>query len=50
MMWELVIIWDDGQKDISTYTTEHEAEKAAQGMRMAFGSQIQWTGVRRARA
>ena len=49
MMWELVIIWDNGDKDIYEYNTEHEAENAAQGMRKAFGYQIQWAGIRRAR-
>lgn len=48
-MWELVVIWDNSDKDIYKYNTEQEAENAAQGMRKAFGTQIQWAGVRRAR-
>lgn len=48
-MWELVIIWNDGQKETTTYKTEHDAENAAKGYKTAFGNQIQWAGVRRAR-
>ena len=48
-MWKLVVIWDNGDKDIYEYSTEQEAENAAQGMRTAFGHQIRWAGVRRAK-
>ena len=48
-MYELVVIWSTGEKEVYTYHTEDRAEKAAQDMKMAFGSQISWTGVRRAK-
>lgn len=46
--WELVIIWETGDidKDIYEYETKEEAEKAMNGMRMAFGKQISWSCVR----
>lgn len=46
-MFELIIIWDTGDKDIYTYETQEEAEIIAQGYRTAFGNQISWTGTRR---
>lgn len=45
-MYELVIIWSTGEKDVYQYTTREEAEKAELGMRMAFGNQIEWSGIR----
>lgn len=45
-MYELVIIWCTGEKDIHGYPTREEAEKAELGMRTAFGSQISWSGIR----
>jgi len=48
-MWELIVIWDDGQKDVMAYCTEKEAEEAGKGYRMAFGRQISWIGIRRAK-
>lgn len=44
-MYELVIIWDNGDKDVYEYSTLEEAEKAELGMRTAFGNQIEWTGI-----
>lgn len=47
-MFELIIIWDDGRKDIcGGYADQETAETAGQGMRMAFGNQIAWYGVRK---
>lgn len=48
VMWELVIVWDSGEKQVFCYSTEDEAEKSGRGMKMAFGNQIQWYGTRRA--
>lgn len=45
-MYELVVIWVDGSKEIHTYETKEKAEKAGNGYKMAFGNQIQWVGVR----
>lgn len=46
-MYELVIIWSNGDKDVYTYATEEEAEQGGRGMVMALGSQVAWCGVRR---
>ena len=47
MYYELIVIWDDGKKDIHPYEREHDAEMTAENMKMTFGDQIQWVGVRR---
>lgn len=47
-MYKLIVIWETGEKQVYAYKTEAEAEKAAQGFRMAFGKQVEWTGVTRA--
>lgn len=44
-MYELIIIWSTGEKEVYQYTTREEAEKTELGMRMAFGNQISWTGI-----
>ena len=44
-MYELVIVWDTGEKEVFTYNTEEEAEKAGEGYKTAFGQQI-WYCVR----
>ena len=46
-MWELVIVWSNGDKDVYQYGTREEAEEAESGMGTAFGNQIAWTGIRR---
>lgn len=46
MKYEVVVIWDDGRKDVYEYGTKEKAENIAQGYKMAFGNQIAWTGVR----
>lgn len=48
-MWELVIIWGNGDKNVYRYRTEQDAVKGQKSMQMAFGGQIQWAGVRKAR-
>ena len=45
-MYELVIIWSDGDKAVYEYDTEQAAENGAANMRRAFGSQIEWAGIR----
>ena len=45
-MKELVIIWTDGSKNTYTYKNREEAEEADRNMRMAFGNQIAWSGIR----
>ena len=44
--YELVVVWDDGGKDVYRYTSREEAEKAGEGMEMANGNQIKWWCVR----
>ena len=44
-MYELIIIWSTGEKEVYQYTTREEAEKTELGMRTAFGNQIEWTGI-----
>lgn len=46
MEYELVIVWDNGDKDIYVYPTQQKAEEAEDGMRMALGNQISWSCVR----
>lgn len=47
MAYELVLIWDTGEKEIYEYRTEEEAIQTAVNMKKAFGNQIAWTGTRR---
>lgn len=46
-MYELIVIWSTGEKDVYDYETREEAEKGAKNMKMAFGNQVQWTGIDR---
>lgn len=47
-MYELVIIWSDGGRQIyGGYDTEQDAEDAGAGMKIALGNQIQWYCTRR---
>ena len=48
-MFELVVIWENGEKDIFTYQTREKAEKAGQGMQTALGKQIAFYCVRNAK-
>lgn len=45
-MFELVVVWYDGTKDVYDYDKRADAERAELGMRVALGTQIQWSGVR----
>ena len=48
-MYELVIIWETGEKEVcGGYPTEERAEHAGREMKKVFGNQIAWTGARRA--
>lgn len=42
---ELVIIWDDGEREVYEYQTIDEAEETMNNMRIVFGEQISWMGV-----
>lgn len=48
-MYELIIIWADGDKNAYPYQTEEEARQGERNMRMAFGNQVSWAGVRKSR-
>lgn len=44
--FELVVVWETGETDVYGYDTREKAEAVGSGMKMAFGNQIQWHGVR----
>lgn len=47
-MFELVIIWNDGNKEVyGGYCNYDDAMTAGDNMHMVFGDQIQWYGVRK---
>lgn len=46
--FELVVIWETGEKEVHAYATEEEARTAGNGYKMAFGNQISWIGTRKA--
>lgn len=46
-MYELVIIWENGDKDIYEYDTQERADRAGAEMKFAFGRQISWYGTRK---
>ena len=48
MRYELVIVWETGEKEITQFATKDEAESAGRGMKMAFGEQV-WYCVRERR-
>ncbi len=43
--FELIIIWDTGEKTIESFDTYAAALQAEKNMYMAFGRQISWTGI-----
>ena len=47
-MYELVIVWNDGNKEIYAYGNRTEAEEGKRNMEIAFGSQV-WCCVREKR-
>ena len=48
MKYEVIVIWETGEKEIYSYITEEEAETSCKGLKMAFGGQISWIGTRKA--
>ena len=48
-MWELIVVWSNGEKNVYEYRTEQDAVKGQKSMRMAFGGQISWAGIRERR-
>lgn len=47
MDYELIVLWDDGSKDIWNYATLEEVEQAVQNMKFARGKQVAWYEARR---
>lgn len=45
MIYELIVIWDTGEKETYDYETLDAARQGEANMRMAFGCQIAWTGI-----
>ena len=44
-MFDLVIVWETGEKEVYTYATREDAEKGKANFEKAFGSQV-WACVR----
>ena len=49
MEYELIVIWCTGEKEIYGYSNKSEAETGESNMKMAFGNQVSWTGIREKR-
>ncbi len=47
MIYELIIIWKTGEKEVNSYASIEKAEEAERGYKTAFGNQISWTGIRK---
>ena len=47
MTYELIVIWETGEKETCLYDSREKAEQAANGYKMAFGNQVSWTGINR---
>ena len=47
MKYELIVIWETGEKEIFGYATEEEAQVAGNGYSVAFGNQVAWVGIRK---
>ena len=45
MIYDLIVCWDDGNKDTFTFTSERSAEIAEQGFKKAFGDQVVFTCI-----
>ena len=48
-MFEVVLIWFDGDKEIYSYSTQEKADRTCREMKNVFGNQISWIGVREVR-
>ena len=44
-MYELIIIWSTGDRNVYQFEDRERAEETEKGMRAAFGEQIAWTGI-----
>ena len=50
MKYELIIIWDTGEKATHIYNTYRKALEAEKNFKMVFGRQISWMGINEKRA
>ena len=48
-MWELVIIWASGEKEVVEYDSRQRATQGGRNYEMAFGTQVSWWCVREKR-
>lgn len=49
MKYEVIVIWNTGEKETNTYNSLEKAEEIEKGYKMAFGRQIAYTGIREVR-
>ena len=47
MKYELIVIWETGEKEIFEYATEEEAQESCNDFRKIFGNQVAWAGIRK---
>ncbi len=45
MRYELIIIWESGEKEVYSYDSKEKAKKIEEGYKIVFGNQISWTGI-----
>lgn len=43
--YELIVIWDTGEKETHEYSSKEEAEKIEQGFHRVFGKQVEFTCI-----
>ena len=46
-VYELVVIWDTGEKEVYEHMTEEEAQGSLKHLQFVFGNQISWMGIRK---
>ena len=47
MKYELVVIWETGEKEVFEYDSEEKAQESCNGFKKIFGNQIAWTGTKK---
>ena len=45
MKYELIVIWETHEKDVHIFTSEEAAKNAEEGIKKAFGKQIEFTCI-----
>lgn len=46
MKYELIVIWETGEKEIFEYATEEQAQEACNDFKYIFDNQVAWAGTR----